>query len=60
MAVGLTLATPRGELLALTFMAHVIFFLAIIVGNIKSHFTFVGSVGNAILGLVHARQVLSY
>lgn len=48
MAVGLSLATPCGELLALTFMAHAIFFLAIIVGKIKSHFVFLGSAGNEI------------
>lgn len=48
MAVGLSLATPCGELLALTFMAHAIFILAIIVGKIKSHFVFLGSAGNEI------------
>lgn len=44
----LSLATPCGELLALTFMTHAIFFLAIIVGKIKSHFVFLGSAGNEI------------
>lgn len=51
MAVGISLATSYGELLALIFLflAYVFFFfLTIIIGKIKLHFIFFGSVGNKI------------
>lgn len=38
LAVGISPATPYGELLALTFWVHAVFFLAIIIGKIKLHF----------------------